>query len=126
MEGENKIGSAVEEIDVLKKRIAELERIAGDKGRQEIIKEAIKEYVEKIPEQILSQEYQMPQEHVEHHAKRITDLSQEQEHQRHIQELLRIVDEKGVLNAVSIVKKINDPHLEDDFHSALIKFLQTH
>lgn len=124
MEGEKKISSAEQEIEMLRKRIAELESVAAGKERHEIIKEAIKEHREKIPEQVLSQDYQMPREHLEQHAKRISDLSQEPEHQRHIHELLRIADEKGVLNAISIVEKINDPHLEDDFHDALIRHLQ--
>jgi len=45
-------------------------------------------------------------------------------YQRQVLGLLQLAQDKGVLNAISVVKKIDDPHLEDDFHDALINFLQ--
>ncbi|MEW5907695.1 MAG: hypothetical protein AB1643_00720 [Patescibacteria group bacterium] len=126
IEGENKIGSSQEEIEILKKRIAELERISPDKGKGEIIKEVIKEHSEKSPENLLSKELQISKEEAEKHKENIINLSTEPEHQRHIQELLRIAQDKGILNAISIVRDINDPHLEDEFHDALIPFIQSH
>ena len=35
---------------------------------------------------------------------------------------MAIAEGRGVLNAVSIVRDLKDPHLEDDLHRALIQF----
>jgi len=118
MAGEIKIESAQQEIEILKKRIAELES-------PEAVKEAIKEHAEKPPEKILTEEYRLAPEEIKKQTERIVDLGTgEESHQRQILELLRLAQEKGVLNAVSVVKQLNNPHLEDDFHAALIKYFK--
>lgn len=43
-------------------------------------------------------------------------------HDKKIEELLAVAEEHGVLNAIAIVRKLKDPHLEDDLHRALIQF----
>jgi hypothetical protein len=124
MEEEKKIGSAQSEIEMLKKRIAELEAVSSGKERPEIIKEALKEHTEKIPEQVLTEEHRLPIEEIKKQAERIGGLKNEEEpHQRQVLELLQISQDKGILNAISIVKQL-DPHLEDDFHDALVKYFQ--
>lgn len=118
MAGEIKIESAQEEIEILKKRIAELES-------PEAIKEAIKEHTEKSPEKILTERYRLGPEEIKKQVERILGLQTEEEpHQRQVLELLQLFQEKGILNAVSVVKQLNNPHLEDDFHAALIKYFQ--
>ncbi|MCX6731378.1 MAG: hypothetical protein NTX55_00050 [Candidatus Parcubacteria bacterium] len=118
MAGEIKIESTRQEIEMLKKRIAELES-------PEAANEIIKEHTEKSPEKILTEEYRLAPEEIKKQAERIADLRTEEEpHQKQILELLRLAQEKGVLNAVSIAKKLNSPHLEDDFHAALIKYFK--
>jgi len=125
MEETEKIGSVQSEIEVLKKRIAELEAISTDKARPEIIKEALKEHTEKIPEQVLTKEHRLPVEEIKKQAERIGGLKNEEEpHQRQVLELLQISQDKGILNAISIAKQL-DPHLEDDFHDALVRYLSS-
>jgi len=124
MEEKGKIGSAESEIEMLKKRIAELEAVSSGRERPEIIKEALREHIEKIPEEVLTKEYRLPIVEIKKQAERIGGLKNEEEpHQRQVLELLQISQDKGILNAVSIVKQL-DPHLEDDFHDALIKYFQ--
>ena len=43
-----------------------------------------------------------------------------EEHDGKMSELVDILQEKGVLNALSVVDKLNNPHIEDDFHRFLI------
>jgi hypothetical protein len=38
-------------------------------------------------------------------------------------ELRRIMEEKGIRNAYSVLDKLNSPHLEDDFHRFLVQYL---
>jgi len=114
----------MEEIEMLKKRIAELEA-TSNKEKPEIIKEVLKEHLEKIPEQFLVEKQRMAPEELKKESERIAGLRTEEEsHQRQILELLQIAQDKGILNAVSVVKQLNNPHLEDDFHAALIKYFQ--
>jgi hypothetical protein len=123
MEDGEKIGSVQSEIEILKKRIAELEAISSGKERPEIIKEAIKEHAEKIPEEVLTEEHRLPAEEIKKQAERIGGLKNEEEpHQRQVLELLQLSQDKGILSAISIAKQL-DPHLEDDFHDALVKYL---
>lgn len=112
----------MEEIEMLKKRIAELEAVSAGKERPEIIKEVLKEHLEK---NILPESQRMPEVEIKKEAQRISNLKIEAEpHQRQILELLQIAQDKGVFNVLSIVKNLNDPHLEDDFHAALIQYFQ--
>jgi len=118
MAGEIKIESAQQEIEILKKRIAELES-------PEAVKEAIKEHTEKPPEKILTEGYRFASDEIKKQTERIAGFREvEESHQRQILELLQLAQEKGILNAVSVVKQLNNPHLEDDFHAALIKYFQ--
>jgi len=123
-EGENKIGSAGEEIESLKKRIVELETISQGKERTEAIKEAIQEHAGKSPEEFLTEGHRFTQQEIEQHAQKIGDISVEKQHQEQVLELMQIAQSKGILNAVSVIKRLNNPHFEDEFHAALVKYFQ--
>ncbi|MBU3925755.1 hypothetical protein KJ763_01110 [Patescibacteria group bacterium] len=127
MEGENKnkIESAQEEMEILKKRIAELEASSQNKEKSEIIKEAIQEHAGKSPEEFLANEHKFTPQEIQDQAQRISNLPVEKQHQEQILELMQIVQAKGLLNALSIVDHIQDPHLEDEFHDALVKYFQS-
>ena len=133
METENKIGTPEEEIQKLKQRIAELESggVGVGSGENYAIKEAIREHMEKVPEKTLTEQYRLPREEIRSYKERISVpeselVSQEKIHQEQILELIQLANDKGVLNAVSVAREIGDPHLEDDFHDALVKYLATH
>lgn len=123
-ENKNKIGSAVEEIEGLKKRIAELETASQDKKRAEVIKEVIQEHAGKSPEEFLAEGHRFSDEEIEQNARKVEDMFVEKQHQGQVLELMQIAQSKGILNAVSIINHIKDPHLEDEFHDALIKYFQ--
>lgn len=122
-EGENKISSPEEELEALRKRVAELESVSSGKEKPEAIKEAIKEHAEKNPKEVFSPEFIVSEEESKEHAEKISGYSPEKDHEEVINDLLEIAKDKGVYNAVSIAKNL-DPHLEDDFHDALVKHFQ--
>ncbi len=128
MESGEKIGSAQAEIEILKRRISELESISKDKLQPEVIKDAIKEHADKISEEVLADEYRLKREELDKQTEQIGNLKAspgfEDEHKKKTAALLQLANDKGVLNAVSVAKNLNDPHLEDDFHDALVKFFQ--
>ena len=113
------------EIEYLKQRIAELEKQAVDKEKPEIVREVIKEHVEKRAEQFLSSEQKFSQQEIQAHSQKVSELkSEESGHSNQVAELLQIAHDKGILNAVSVAKATDDPHLEDEFHDALVKYFQ--
>jgi len=121
------------EIEHLKQRIAELEkqtrldsaRQAGNKEKTEVVREVIKEHIEKQPEEFLGADVKFSQQEIQKHSQKVSELkSEEAGHSGQITELLQIAHDKGILNAVSVIKATDDPHLEDEFHDALVKYFQ--
>jgi hypothetical protein len=113
------------EIEYLKQRIAELERQAVGKEKPEVVKEVIKEHVEKQPEEALPSENRFSAQQIQEHAQKVGSLkSDETAHNDQVTELLQIAHDKGILNAVSVARATDDPHLEDEFHDALVKYFQ--
>ncbi len=87
---------------------------------EQIIHEQVDDYARQSPDVVLQEKYAMSDDAVE----AITlDLSPEA-HDTKIAELLSIVQERGIKNALSIVEKMNDPHLEDDFHRFIVEFIK--
>lgn len=123
-ENKNKIGSAGEEIEGLRKKIAELETASQGKQSAEVIREAIDEHAGKSPEEFLAEEHRFTAEEIEQNAQKVKDMFVEKHHQGQVLELMQIAQSKGILNAVSIVNHIKDPHLKDEFHDALVKYFQ--
>ena len=123
-EGEKKIASITEEMDFLKKKYKEkkfqFEKSKETLNPQKIGEEVLSEHIQNRPEKILDQKHQISKIEEENMVSSILNLPAEQ-HDKQIEELLAIAEERGVINAVSIVRKLGNPHLEDDFHRALVQ-----
>lgn len=61
----------------------------------------------------------------EHQAEHIVLRLKPEAHDKKIEELFATMLEKGIKNALDVVQKMNDPHLEDDFHRFLVQYLHT-
>ena len=112
-----------EEIETLRGQAIERGRRLGfelpnQTERERIASREIADYNEKSPEQVLSPEFQMKEGEIEEKA---LGLSSEQEKQ--MEELTETLAEKGVKNTLSILEKLNNPHLSDDFHQFLTQYL---
>ena len=81
----------------------------------------LNEHIRKEPERILTTDYKIPSEEQESLVAKILNLPAEA-HDKKIEELLAIAEEKGILNAISVVRNLKNSHLEDDFHRAIIQF----
>lgn len=46
-------------------------------------------------------------------------------HDTQIEELLDIAKEKGIKHTLRAIRELKNPHLEDDFHRALVEFIKT-
>ena len=122
---EHKFNSPNEELEWLRNRYKEESSEAknGEKmiSEQELAAKVLYEHIRKEPEKTLGDNYKLSAKEQESLVAKILNLAPES-HDKKIEELLAVAEEKGVLNAVAIARKLKDPHLEDDLHRALIQF----
>ncbi len=121
---EQKFGSPQEELDFLRAEVAKHEKNLLEKGeevrKEEIITDKIIDYKAYKPEVILQPSYQLPQKELE---SIVLDLSPE-EHDSKMEELVNILQTKGLMNTLSVVERLKDAHLDDDFHRFLIQYIK--
>jgi len=121
---EQKFKTPEEELSYLRLRLASKERESAhgdlEKPHEEILQEEIKTYAERSPETVLAPEHALSEKE---QAGIVLDLAPEA-HDKKMSELLALLNEKGVRNALSIVGKMNDPHIEDDFHRFLVQYIK--
>jgi hypothetical protein len=85
----------------------------------ETARDVLKEYQSEKPENVISKEMAVPVQKVEGMVLRLRPES----HDAKMEELLGVLLDKGIKNALSVVEKLKDPHLEDDFHRFLVQYL---
>ncbi len=121
---EQKFKTPEEELDYLRAKVSDHEKMLADKGesisKDEIIKSEIIEHGSKKPKDILDEQYALKEHEVE---SIVLDLSPEV-HDAQMGELVNVLQEKGVLNTLSVVDRLKNPHLEDDFHRFLVQYIK--
>jgi hypothetical protein len=119
-----KFSSPQEELDFLRGEVARHEKTLLDKGektlRETIINDKIIDYKAINPEDVLTPEYKIRSKDVE---AIVLDLSPEK-HDKKMEELISILQEKGILNTISVIEKLKNPHIEDDFHRFLVQYIK--
>jgi len=118
-----KFKSPEEELQYLREKVAEKEReLEAAPNRFEkdrIAKREIAEYADTPATTILHEAVVMP----EHEILRNVLHLEPEAHDGQIDGLLQIVQEKGIRNALSVVARMKNPHLEDDLHRVLVRYL---
>ncbi|MCX6717034.1 MAG: type IV secretion system DNA-binding domain-containing protein [Candidatus Taylorbacteria bacterium] len=118
-----------EEIAFLREQIAKKEREIADKKEKGekvempeagLTREAVRQYKEIPSENILHKKMQMEQKEAEGIVLELTP----ENHDTIISELLGIMQEKGLRNALEVARKMNDPHIDDDFERFLVQYLK--
>lgn len=113
-----------EEIAHLRREVALKEKALAEKGETEnqntAITEEIVSYGAKKPEEVLHPKFQM----AESESKRVVLELTPEKHDSKMTELLNLMQERGVHNTLSVVQKLNDSHLSDDFHRFLVQYLK--
>jgi len=131
---QEKLSSPEEELAFLRKEVArrEQELAYSERGREsavgtkperkqeQVVHEEIRAHGARKPEEILTPSYVLPNEEAE---TLVLNLLPE-EHDSQIGELLMLAHEKGVRNALSVLERMARPHLEDDFHRALVEYIK--
>ena len=115
--------SPEEELAYLRARVAEKEReleVPTSKfERDRIAKREIQEYADTPPAQILHEAVIQPEHETMSHVLKL----EPEEHDAQMDGLLRLVSEKGIRNALSVAARMKNPHLEDDLHRMLVRYL---
>lgn len=135
-----KLRSVEEELAYLRKRIAEKKRDAENIGlkpnEEKIARTELAEYKRTPAAEVLHSEFKTPDTEVVAQAVGIIGEGNErsregmnlkltpEEHDEKMQELIALAQEKGIKNALSVVEKIGDFHLTDDFHRYLSEYLK--
>lgn len=120
---EKKFGSAEEELTFLREEVARKEQELLDRGKEphrgEIIEDKIVAYKNSPKEVLLEESHALPSHSVEKFALELTP----EEHDKQMEELLSLLVEKGIHNALAVLDKMDNPHLEDDFHRFLVQYI---
>jgi len=128
MEGFNlnnapKFKSPQEELDFLRAHIAEREKTLNEQNKEfskeSLASDVISEYKKILPEDAMHKSVSIK----ENESDALVLKLHPESHDRKMEELLAILLDKGISNTLSLVVKMNNPHLDDDFHRFLVQYL---
>lgn len=120
---EKKFASPEEELAFLRAHVAEQQRRAEDIGSvssSEHAKGTLDTYSAHKPEEVLAPTFAIKPAEAEAIVLKLAPES----HDTTMSELLAILQDKGIRNALSVVEKMNSPHVTDDFHRFLVEYLR--
>jgi len=121
------ITSPEDELAYLREQIArkeaELATFKRDMPREDIAHERILHHRMSGPETVLAPEFRMSDREAASHAEALTLNLDPEQNDETIAELRTVMEEKGIHNAFTILAKLNNAHIEDDFHRFLVQYL---
>lgn len=113
-----------EELEFLRAAVIEqekkLERLTVPEDRESVIAEKLKEYKNIAPSEMLADDHRLKAKEVQ---AIVLDLAPET-HDSQMEELLGVLQERGIMNALSVVEGLDNPHIEDDFHRILVQYIK--
>ncbi len=119
----NKFKTPEDELAYLKDRVAQKEKELSEKGlnyhSQEALVDQISRYKDSVTSDVLHPNFQLSEKKVN---EIVLNLAPET-HDGKMSELIKIIQTKGVKNALDILRALKDPHLEDDFHRMLVQYV---
>lgn len=132
MEGALKLKTPEEELAYLRAQIAQKEKEltlarnegvvsseAAQKERMNATQEALSEHKVASSESVLAPSFQMDQTEAE-----VVSMGLDPDNNDDtMHELRTLMETRGIKNAFSVVDKLNNPHIADDFHRFLIRYV---
>ncbi|MBI3019967.1 MAG: TraM recognition domain-containing protein [Parcubacteria group bacterium] len=116
--------SPAEELGYLRERVEAKEETLKEKGfspeSERIVREEAERYGREETKGVLEKKYALK----EKEAEQITLGLIPEEHDMQMKELLSILETKGLKNALTVLEKLDNPHLEDDFHRMLVQYVK--
>ncbi len=118
-----KLKSAEEELSYLREQVAKKEReLSQQPGAFEsdrIAKREVAAYAEAPSANVLHETVVI----TEHETMRHLLKLEPEAHDKQLDGLLDIVSQQGIKNALSVALRMKNPHLEDDFHRVLVRYI---
>jgi hypothetical protein len=127
-----KFSTPEEEVAYLRQQIAEREAqlqqgnyersgpTAAHERGNEAAAAVTREYQASPAENVLHNDYQTSEQEI-----RQLGLELEpEEHDWQMAELVKVMQQRGIKNALSVVDQLDNPHVEDDFHRFLVQYLK--
>jgi len=118
-----KFRSPEEELAFLREQVRQKEQALESQGNRfesdRLAKKEVALYAEKTPATVLHEAAILPEHDVLRHALKL----EPEAHDTQIDGLLKLVQEHGIRNALSVVARMKNPHLEDDLHRALVRYI---
>ena len=122
---ETKFKTPEEEIQFLRNQVANhetaLREATGSANREKITEDVVREYAKTPVEKVLPAERITPE--ASHDA--IVLALKPETHDKQIEELLGTLLDQGIKNALALLEKMNNPHLDDDFHRFLVQYIHS-
>src|SRR3989338_586432 len=118
-----KITNAEEELSRLREAAIQHAERAKESGveltPQQAAQEVIRQYADTKPHEVLHPEYAIK----DHEVEAITLELSPEPHDSQLEKFIGILQEKGIRNVMSVIEKMNNPHLLDDFHRFLVQYI---
>ena len=107
----------------MRERVREKEReleVPGNRLESDrIAKREVTQYAEVPASRVLHEAYVLPEHETLRHVLKL----EPETHDKQIDGLLDIVVANGIRNALSVAMRMKNPHLEDDLHRALVRYI---
>lgn len=97
----------------------ELEGMKQGRPREQIVRERLRHHLETPVEAVSAPEFRMETEEAREIALNLDPESDDET----MEELRRVMEERGIHGAFSVLAQLKSPHLEDDFHRFLIAYI---
>ncbi|MDD3662340.1 MAG: hypothetical protein PHT84_00550, partial [Candidatus Pacebacteria bacterium] len=124
-ENSPKFKNPEEELAFLRARLIEKEKALQEKGvetsKETIADSIIREYKNYEPKEVMHKNSVIEEKYKESLVLRLHPET----HDNKMEELLGVLLSKGISNVLSVVAKMNNPHIDDDFHRFLVQYLYT-
>lgn len=119
-----KFNNPEEEIAYLREQISKTEKhlreSKADYKIDDVVRNQIDHYSKVLDKEVLEDTFALAKVDLE---SIVLNLEPET-HDNKIEELLNVLQHKGIKNAMSVLASLNDPHLEDDFHRFLVQYIK--
>ncbi len=126
MEGPQ-LNSPEEELAFLRAQVAQKERELALQSRHaperaQVVAEQVRAYAQ-LPHEAPERAHHMDAPALESAAQSILSQIEQDNADAALEQLVGTVEEKGVKNALSVLDKVSDPRLADDFHRFLVRYI---
>ncbi|MFA6279037.1 MAG: TraM recognition domain-containing protein [Candidatus Paceibacterota bacterium] len=125
MESAPALSTPEEELAYLREQVAQKEAEVAKNGEPEratIISEKIIEH-RAAPAEILAPAYHMDDKAASGAAEKILATLNLGDSEQAIKSLRQTMEERGIKNALAVLEKLHDPHVADDFHRYLVRYI---